>query len=178
MLHGAAVARNPVDRFWPKVDKNGPVPAHRPDLGPCWLWTASTVKDGYGQFHSGGKESRTVKAHVYAYTLLVGPVPEGLQLDHLCRVRRCVNPQHLEAVTCKVNVMRGSTLAAENAAKTHCIRDHLLSGENLYVDKRGSRVCITCIREHQRVWRANNLERRRAQDREAKRRKRDRDRAA
>lgn len=82
----------------------------------CWLWKGATAC-GYGYF-------RHRPAHRFAYELYRGPIPEGLQLDHLCRVRSCVNPSHLEAVTQGVNLHRGETIAARNAAKTHCPKGH------------------------------------------------------
>ncbi len=81
-------------RFWSKIDKSGPLPAWAPFLGPCWLWTGPLTKTGYAHFGVGG---RTLAAHRYAYGL--SAIPAGLTLDHLCRVRHCVNPAHLEPVT-------------------------------------------------------------------------------
>lgn len=92
----------PEARFWAKVNKDGPAPTHRSDLGSCWLWTAST-NWGYGVLSIDG---RSIRAHRFAYELLVGPIPEGLQLDHLCHVRHCVRPDHLEPVTLQENVVR------------------------------------------------------------------------
>ncbi len=85
------------ERFWAKVDRSGP--------GGCWLWTAST-REGYGYFGLGRRDEGMVDAHRFAYELLVGPIPAGLEIDHLCRVRRCVNPPHLEAVTSAENKRR------------------------------------------------------------------------
>ena len=90
------------ERFWGKVDLDGP--------DGCWLWTASTDKDGYGQFGVGSQIDGTAtmaKSHRWAHEHLVGPIPEGLQIDHLCRVRSCVNPGHLEPVTNRENLRRG-----------------------------------------------------------------------
>jgi hypothetical protein len=81
------------ERFWPKVDKNGPVPAHRPDLGPCWLFTGSRSL-GYGQI-AGPDGRRLMRAHRAAWFLAFGPVPFGLDLCHHCDVRNCVNVAHL-----------------------------------------------------------------------------------
>lgn len=106
----------------------------------CWLWHGAKMKDGYGNFKAAG---RFVRAHRYAYELLVGPIPEGLVLDHLCRVPLCVNPSHLEPVTRRENVLRGETVAASNAAKTHCKKGHPLSGDNLY-EHGHSRHCRVC----------------------------------
>jgi hypothetical protein len=128
------------DRFWPKVQKTP---------GGCWLWTASLCKGtGYGQFREGGRGSRMRTAHRVAYELLVGPVPAGLQLDHLCRVRRCVNPAHLEPVTNRENQLRGAGFPARNAAKTHCAHGHEYTPENTYLHpSTGHRRCRACARE-------------------------------
>jgi hypothetical protein len=94
-------------RFWEKVDKDGPVPEHRPDLGPCWMWTASLnagANQGYGHFGVGQK---VVFAHRFAYELANGPIPDGLMPDHLCRNHPCVRPSHLEPVTNRENCLRG-----------------------------------------------------------------------
>lgn len=87
--------RPPLDRLMALLE--------RPTGSDCWLWTGYVAAGGYGEFHLAG---RTRKAHRVAYELLVGPVPEGLDLDHLCRVRRCVNPEHLEPVTRQENLRR------------------------------------------------------------------------
>lgn len=120
-------------RFLSKVDK----------ANDCWLWTAALLKTGYGRFKKDGK---TKLAHRVSYELLVGPIPDGLTLDHLCRERRCVNPAHLEPVTAKVNVLRGETITAHNARKEQCIRGHLLRGDNLFVRRDGHRLCRHCKR--------------------------------
>jgi len=85
-----------------------------------------------------------------AYELECGPIPDGLVLDHLCRVRACVRPGHLEAVTQRVNLLRGRTIQAANAAKTHCLRGHRFDSENTYVTSLGQRRCITCKRMRSR----------------------------
>ena len=95
---------------------------------------------GYGRFWSNG---RGVYAHRYAYEHFVAPIPKGLTIDHLCRNRACVNPAHLEVVTMRVNVLRGETFAAENAAKTHCVHGHEFTQKNTYYAKQG-RVCRSC----------------------------------
>ncbi len=95
-------------RFWAKVNKNGPVPENRPDLGPCWVWTGYVdPKTGYGQFGSKGKGTNL--PHRIAYQYLVGPIGKGLHLDHVCRNRLCVNAAngHLEPVTPRENIRRG-----------------------------------------------------------------------
>lgn len=137
-------------RFWSKVDKTGPVPPERPDLGRCWLWTASTIKSGYGVVRADGRSRR---AHVVAYELLVGPVPAGMELDHLCGVKPCVRPSHLEPVTHGENVRRG--LSGSNmAAKTHCPKDHPYDEANTYRYK-GRRYCRRCLadKKNRARWR-------------------------
>jgi HNH endonuclease len=123
-------------RFWPKVNKTE----------TCWLWTAST-KNGYGQIGAGGKHGKPLYAHRVAYELVNGPIPEGLHLDHLCRVTLCVNPAHLEPVTRRENILRGESPIAKQARKTECLRGHPLSGANLYTDPKGKRSCKICRNE-------------------------------
>lgn len=126
-------------RFLAKVDKSG----------DCWLWTAKCNNRGYGMF---GLNGRMVTAHRVAHELWVGPIPEGLEIDHLCAVRSCVNPAHLEAVTHRENLLRGSGFAGVNAAKTHCPHGHEYSPENTYhnPNPNGGRICRTCKRKRDR----------------------------
>jgi len=120
-------------RFWSKVDFDGP--------GGCWLWTASISSKGYGQSYFKGV---TVIAHRLSYELLIGPIPDGLQIDHLCRVRHCVNSDHLEPVTPMVNALRGNGTAAINSRKTHCINGHEFSPINTLISPKGWRTCKAC----------------------------------
>ncbi len=120
----------------------------------CWLWAGATLPHGYGQFRDGDK---VWKAHRWSYTYAKGPIPNGLQLDHLCRVRNCVNPDHLEPVTAKENSMRGDT-GKNNADKTHCPHGHLYSGDNLYIRPDKARACNICKRKATATWR-NKLRR-------------------
>ena len=125
------------DRFWPKVDKAGPAPCHRPDLGPCWAWTFSHDEDGYGVF--GLSKKRKIRAHKWAWEAEHEPVPDGLELDHFaCDWTGCCNPAHVRPVTHKENMAR-----SRPATKTHCAQGHPFSGGNLYV-WRGKRKCRTC----------------------------------
>lgn len=128
------------NRFWDKVDKTG----------DCWLWTASKTSAGYGNFKAA---ANNVYAHRLSYEWLMGPIPEGLVIDHLCRVPNCVNPEHLEPVTHKENVRRG-TAGWNIRARTHCAHGHEFSAENTrrYKLKSGGweRKCLTCSRKSAR----------------------------
>ena len=131
----------------------------------CWLW-GGAVSPGpasgnwaYGVITFRG---RLKMAHRVNYELLVGPIPDGRQLDHLCRNTLCVNPAHLEPVTPKLNINRGRRFEAE---KTHCPEGHPLSGKNLYLKKDGWRECRTCRKKKYREWVEKNRERRRELDR-------------
>lgn len=107
----------------------------------CWLWTGGTGRNGYGDVYFDG---RMQKAHRIVYRIFKGPIPEGLVLDHLCRIRRCVNPDHLEPVTHRENTIRGIGFASVNHRKTTCPRGHLYDTK----DKCGRR-CLQCRREQQ-----------------------------
>lgn len=115
----------------------------------CWLWTGTKDGSGYGRCYFQG---RTQAAHRITYALLVKAIPIGKQLDHLCRVHNCVNPKHLEAVTCRENLLRGIGLTAQNVAKTHCPNGHPYAGTNLRASVVGDRRCRQCNRDynHQR----------------------------
>ena len=126
------------ERFWMKVD-----------ITPgCWLWTGGTTgAKTYGRFYVG--PGNATVAHRFAYELLVGPIPGGLQLDHLCRVPACVNPAHLEPVTNAENQRRGFGPPGLHFRATHCKRGHEFTPENTYrrPSKADVRECLTCLRE-------------------------------
>ena len=128
-------------RFWSKVDKDGPLPTWAPFLGPCWLWK-DRLSGGYGRMH--GRVA--TQAHRFSYELNVGPIPEGLVIDHVCRVRHCVNPAHLEVVTNAENILRGNGFSARHARKTRCSFGHQYDGTNTRIRADGSRSCIACER--------------------------------
>lgn len=129
-----------LDRLAAKIDFNG--------VGGCWLWTGATVGErGYGQARSNGKP---VVAHRAVWEATVGPIAEGMTIDHLCRVRLCVNPDHLEPVTMRENILRGEGPCAVNARKLWCAKGHPLDGENLRIDHRGGRQCRLCERANGR----------------------------
>src|ERR1700685_4802628 len=115
----------PESRFWGRVEYD--------TNGGCCLWSGG-LRDGYAAFNDG---TRMRMGHHYRYETDIGPVPEGLQLDHVFSKRCCVNPHHLEPVTCRENLMRGDTLAARNAAKTVCLRGHPFTVENTQITKKG-----------------------------------------
>lgn len=110
----------------------------------CWQWLGSINGSGYAVVKLRGVQHN---AHRLIYEIFMGHVPKELHVDHLCRNRGCVNPEHMDPVYPRVNIMRGEGPAAYNARKTHCKRGHPLSGENLVVDRiTGKRACRTCKR--------------------------------
>jgi hypothetical protein len=146
-----------MERFWSKVDKNGPVPACNPGLGNCWQWLAGKdTRGGYGEF--AVRRGEVVRTHKFLYEILMGVVPKELVLDHLCRNRSCVNPWHLEPVTQKVNVLRGESPCSINSKKTHCKNGHRFSEENTYVQpsRLNGRSCRVCRKNLWESWAEKN----------------------
>jgi hypothetical protein len=118
------------------------------DVGDCWLWTGGdNGGHGYGKvWHDG----RGRYVHIVVWECLVGPIPDGYTLDHLCRAPACCNPDHLEPVTSAENKLRGYSVPAKRARQTHCKRGHALAGANLITNKRGHRKCRTCVKNYDR----------------------------
>jgi hypothetical protein len=138
-------------RDWEEaVEKNGPIPSYRTELGPCWIWTRG-LAGGYGRW-------RRRPVHVRSYERYVNLVPDGAVLDHLCRVRSCCNPKHLEPVTNRENLARGFGWSGRNARKTHFVYGHEFTPQSTYIDSRGCRKCRPCaarrateLRERRRI---------------------------
>lgn len=110
----------------------------------CWIYAGYKAPSGYGQVYIESRKGPAM-AHRLVYEALVGEIPEGLHLDHLCRNRACVNPDHLEPVTRKVNILRGESPFALNSRRTHCVKGHELTSDNIYHRKdRNTRECKAC----------------------------------
>lgn len=122
----------PLERYWNNVLK---------EESGCWRWLGKLNTGGYGRFGVCGV---IMQAHRFSYELHKGPIPPGLQIDHLCRNRYCVNPEHLEAVSQRENLLRGKTVPAEHAAKTHCPSGHPYDVANTYIAPTGERHCREC----------------------------------
>lgn len=121
----------------------------------CWEWLGYRNPEGYGRTRivvDGVRHHLLV--HRYVYEQMVGPIPHGHTIDHLCRNRACCNPTHLEAVTHRVNILRGEGVAAVHAAKTHCAHGHPYDETNTHRARTGQRVCRTCNRDRVRRYRA------------------------
>lgn len=134
-------------------------------MSGCWLWTGHVDKNGYGSIKVKGK---TCRVHRVSYETHMGPIPEGLVIDHLCRVTCCANPNHLEPVTNRENIRRGVSgdkgkhHREKKLAQTHCPHGHAYSGKNLRYAPSGQRVCRTCSKLNMRRYRAPDLEKRTA----------------
>lgn len=123
-------------RFWKYVTKD--------QSTGCWNWHGCISREGYGRFSY--TNNRSGYAHRFAYQIFREEIPRKMELDHLCRNRRCCNPDHLEIVTKRTNCLRGISPSALQAKQTHCKRNHLLSGDNVYLTKTGRRQCKECGR--------------------------------
>lgn len=119
----------------------------------CWEWRGTRTDKGYGLLHQGRKKLR---AHKYLYEEFVGPIPQKLVLDHLCRNKGCVNPFHLEPVTSRENTLRGEGVTAQNARKTHCSQGHPFDEANTFWRPEGGRDCLECNRAQAKRRREKN----------------------
>lgn len=132
-----------VARFFAKVNKDGPIPEYAPHLGKCWIWESSLTRQGYGKFQIG-KTAKKI-SHRYSYEIAHGEIPKGMVLDHLCRVRKCVNPAHLEAVTSKENTRRGLAPSIVSHFQPNCKNGHSKADHGT-THKSGMFVCKECQR--------------------------------
>lgn len=139
--------KDPILRWDAKVDRNGPVPEHRPELGPCWLWTGHLNNKGYPliDMNEDGRWSPRY-AHRMAYGWFVEPLIDGLTIDHLCYTPACVNPHHLEQVTHRVNMHRSRGKEMQAHLRGECLSGHAMTEENTYNAPDGRRMCRACIR--------------------------------
>ena len=119
----------------------------------CHEWNGHVTKNGYGLTYCNKK---TCYVHRLVYEYYFGSIPTGFQIDHLCKNRKCMNPNHLEAVTQKENILRSDGITAIQSRQTHCVHGHPLSGDNLYVSPKKHRSCKTCRRNHRHnYWMVN-----------------------
>jgi hypothetical protein len=142
--HGPKSTVPPLEeRFWSRVNREG----------NCWEWLGRRTPEGYGTISHKG---RPVGAHVVSFTLHKGPIPRGLVIDHLCRNRWCVNPDHLEAVTNRENVLRGNSPSAVIRRTGICGQGHRIEGDNAYTppSRPTQRTCKTCMRNRTKAYRA------------------------
>lgn len=154
MAKRKASTEEDIARFWSKVDR-------RAD-DECWPWLGSSNDAGYGIFMFGGRGGTWARAHRYMYELMIGPIPEGYEVDHVrangCVRRDCLNyVRHLEAVTKQENIRRSDGASAVNARKTCCPQGHQYDENNTRITPQGYRVCKTCHRE--REWRRHAAKR-------------------
>ncbi len=143
---GPLKARTSEQRFFEKCASTRP--------NECWLWTGSIMNGGYARF---GDNGRNHLAHRWAYTHFVGPIPEGKEIDHVCRVRHCVNPAHLEAVTPQVNTLRSNSPSAKNGRQAFCVHGHAFTAANTKLvehrPNRWRRLCRACMRRNTSLYR-------------------------
>lgn len=152
-----------VERVEARINRNGPLSLRKGAPGHCWTWRGAPNCNGYGRIRISGQDNM---AHRVTYELANGPIPAGLQVDHLCRNRMCVRPSHLEAVTQRINLLRGHTIVAREAVVTHCPQEHPYDELNTY-HYRGMRYCRACNRERSRTRSRSMASRRTALTREA-----------
>lgn len=139
-----------MQNFLLKVNKNSGIFGEDGKyLTQCWTWTGKLMKNGYAIYSTMGK---SILVHRFSYKYFCGPIPKNKVIDHLCRVRHCVNPDHLEVTTQQVNILRGTGASAQNARKIYCDKGHLLNNNvTKWSKKQGRRVCSIC----NTLWRRN-----------------------
>ncbi len=139
---GLLAALTPLQRFWKQIDTSG----------ECWIWTGKTRPDGYARI---GVDRGHMPVHRFAYEAFVGPIPDDMHVDHLCRTRACARPDHLEVVTQAENNRRAVAVRKPTEPKAECPHGHPMSGENLAVNTVGKRSCRECarIRGRKNYWR-------------------------
>lgn len=145
-----------ISRFWDKVEKKS--------NNECWPWKACTNGCGYGQFRGGDTKDKYgsrkwVLAHRFSYILLLGDIPAGLEVDHKCRNRLCVNPLHLEPVTHKKNTLRGNSPSAQQARRSSCIRRHLFDKLEKNSNRRRCSICDRAKEQHRYIKRYGRIPR-------------------
>lgn len=146
-IRGVTLSGKDIDRFFTKIDFPGIWMA-------CWPWNAARHPRGYGQF---GLRRHVLRAHRVSYRMFIGKIPQGTEIDHLCRQTFCVNPLHLEAVIHHVNILRGEA-GINMSSKTHCPQGHLYDEENTNLNKRVTRrTCRACNRDRMRDYRKRGL---------------------
>jgi len=145
------------DRLWKRVSKSE---------DGCWNWTGHVSGGGYGRIRNGGKREQ---AHRVSFALAGNKIPEGLVVDHICNNRRCVRPDHLQAITQRDNILRSDSPPARQSKQVACLNGHPLDGDNLFMRRNGKRECRVCIRARGRKRLQDPVirERRNAQKREA-----------
>ena len=138
-MNRRTLSRSPEHVRFAAATEEGPTPEYRPELGPCLLWVGGIKPNGYGQMRWHGRNGYV---HRYAWTVANGEIPDGMTVDHLCRVRNCVRVGHMELCTAVENYRRGAR------ARTRCRFGHEKTPDNVKIDCNGNRRCVIC-------WRAN-----------------------
>ena len=119
------------------------------EVGDCWIWKGSLVSGGYGQTRI---DNQVWMVHRLMWSVLIGDIPDGMTLDHVCRERACCNPDHMQVVDQYTNTMRGYGSPARNARKTRCLNGHQFDEANTYLNPRGQRACRACHRDRQQTY--------------------------
>jgi HNH endonuclease len=134
----------PQERFWPRVNFNGPTKVRR--LGPCWIWTGSKDIHGYGNFRLSPRRISFTKAHRFSFALICGKYPKGTEPHHLCENPSCVRPTHQQPVTHRENMLLSNSASGIFARRSACINGHEFTPENTAHYKGKGRVCRACYR--------------------------------